>query len=343
MLSRLIFSCVFLAVSHAANATHASNVTNAILELEAKALADSLGLIRRIDVRFEEFLSGDKPGDGLAQRRRWRSVERCPYELLITDNYGQIAFEMGTASGRGTAISRPLECSWRVRPGFYLEDSYFRDMAGPVTIDFLELTLGPDESLEIWAPEEVTSTANVNQLAAFDAELVAAASAATALTAETVAPGTEATEALSLISTYTEELAQAARDLAEATTGWEIDRRYGTRKRQEGELGSVFDGADAQDNANGNGDGDGGDGVLDGSAADIAAGNSNRTNTANSTNGASAADETPLVPMHMIARYEGGKHPGADPPPPVTPIEARNSSLLALSPSVAERTVMSVC
>ncbi|KOO32379.1 hypothetical protein Ctob_002324 [Chrysochromulina tobinii] len=150
-------------------------------EEAAAALAATLGLVRITDVRFKEFVESPHEGDGLAQRRRWSSVGDCPNELLVTDSFGQIAF-------KGLEFVQPLECSWRIRPSMFLEGGYFRDMAAPLTLSFLELSLSPNEVIEIWAPGEISYTDNMQQLDAFQRERRSVAVGVTAATAEEVAP-----------------------------------------------------------------------------------------------------------------------------------------------------------
>ena len=50
-------------------------------------LADHLGLRRRMDTKFAEFVDKRHDGDGHGLRRGWRSVGACPREVTITDSY----------------------------------------------------------------------------------------------------------------------------------------------------------------------------------------------------------------------------------------------------------------
>ena len=77
-------------------------------------LADHLGLRRRMDTKFAEFVDKRHDGDGHGLRRGWRSVGACPREVTITDSYGQVSYT-ATPSERGTAIAQERSCSWRLR------------------------------------------------------------------------------------------------------------------------------------------------------------------------------------------------------------------------------------
>ena len=99
-------------------------------------------------------LSLDRHSHADALRRRWRSVGECPPELLISDPYGQVAFE-AKATRDGEAIATPMVCSWRLRPGFFVQDDLMSDGTGPITITFTAMSLSPyeviTEGLKPWA------------------------------------------------------------------------------------------------------------------------------------------------------------------------------------------------
>jgi hypothetical protein len=262
-------------------------------EEAAAALAATLGLVRITDVRFKEFVESPHEGDGLAQRRRWSSVGDCPNELLVTDSFGQIAF-------KGLEFVQPLECSWRIRPSMYLEGGYFRDMAAPLTLSFLELSLSPNEVIEIWAPGEISYTDNMQQLDAFQRERRSVAVGVTAATAEEVAPGSPLTEALATVAAQ----ARADAETSNAKVANQVDRQTGVVL--ESRSGQSGDGS-GDGNGNGNGGASGGGGTSGGS-------DSSREPPTDSSR------EPPT--LHMLARYEGGKHAGADPPPPLSSLVA---------------------
>ena len=51
-------------------------------QLTASArLSAALGMQRRMDAKFDEFIDTRHVGDGYGQRRRWTSVGSCPREL----------------------------------------------------------------------------------------------------------------------------------------------------------------------------------------------------------------------------------------------------------------------
>jgi hypothetical protein len=262
-------------------------------EEAAAALAATLGLVRITDVRFKEFVESPHEGDGLAQRRRWSSVGDCPNELLVTDSFGQIAF-------KGLEFVQPLECSWRIRPSMFLEGGYFRDMAAPLTLSFLELSLSPNEVIEIWAPGEISYTDNMQQLDAFQRERRSVAVGVTAATAEEVAPGSPLTEALATVAAQ----ARADAETSNAKVANQVDRQTGVVL--ESRSGQSGDGS-GDGNGNGNGGASGGGGTSGGS-------DSSREPPTDSSR------EPPT--LHMLARYEGGKHAGADPPPPLSSLVA---------------------
>jgi uncharacterized membrane protein YgcG len=262
-------------------------------EEAAAALAATLGLVRITDVRFKEFVESPHEGDGLAQRRRWSSIGDCPNELLVTDSFGQIAF-------KGLEFVQPLECSWRIRPSMYLEGGYFRDMAAPLTLSFLELSLSPNEVIEIWAPGEISYTDNMQQLDAFQRERRSVAVGVTAATAEEVAPGSPLTEALATVAAQ----ARADAETSNAKVANQVDRQTGVVL--ESRSGQSGDGS-GDGNGNGNGGASGGGGTSVGS-------DSSREPPTDSSR------EPPT--LHMLARYEGGKHAGADPPPPLSSLVA---------------------
>lgn len=87
-----------------------------------------------------------------ALRRRWRSEGHCPPELLISDPYGQIAY-VATGTRNGEAIATPQVCSWRLRPGFFVQDDLMSDGTGPITVTFTAMSLSPYEVVEIWSAD----------------------------------------------------------------------------------------------------------------------------------------------------------------------------------------------
>lgn len=144
-LTALLVHLVMLAPPSIAQLMPASAADNAGFTPEQK-LANSLGLRRRADRIFDEFIESRVRGDGYGLRRGWRSRGACPERLTITDNAGQISYA-DRPSERGTAVARERTCTWRLRPGFFLGDGgYIVDVQGPITLTFTQLSLSPYET-----------------------------------------------------------------------------------------------------------------------------------------------------------------------------------------------------
>lgn len=106
------------------------------------------GLYRRTDAKFAEFVAQPSGSefDGYGMWRNWESHGRCPYELLIADPWGTIAWESAP-----DGMLRPFQCSWVVRPGMYRHDGYFKLSRAPVTISFRTFSLiSPVELLTVY-------------------------------------------------------------------------------------------------------------------------------------------------------------------------------------------------
>lgn len=217
---------------------------------------------------------------------------------------------MHSPSARGTAIAQPLECSWRLRPTNFLTQGYFRKTSGPITVSFARLDLSPYEKIELWAPNEATSTAAVNQLAAFQTERRAVTAASIAENAAVSAPGTAATIALQRDAERAQELAEQTAAKLEFT----VDRTYGTydtvmsdASTWQNNPGSLSQSATPSDA---------------GTPAGVSAGSTSSFPGATASQSASSATEQgePTQRLFMIAQFDGGKYPGSAAPAPVSSV-----------------------
>lgn len=182
----------------------------------AAMLAQHLGLRRRVDSIFSEFVDARVTGDGFGQRRGWRSVGNCPEELTITDSWGQVSYTQAAAA-RGGAIAEERTCSWRLRPSLLTSleegsEGYILDMRAPITLTFTAFSLSPYEKLEVWAPAaaDIGSVQNIQTLDAYQARREEMRAQSTADTGYTVAPNTRATAALNEVAESAVSATQAA-------------------------------------------------------------------------------------------------------------------------------------
>lgn len=125
-----------------------SRLVGSISELEDQVYLTRLGLYRRADSKFNEFVSQPmgEPSDGYGLWRRWESRGRCPTDILITDPWGTISWQ----EERGMPL-RSIKCSWVVRPGMYRRGGYMLISRSPVTLSFRAFNLAAElEFLEIY-------------------------------------------------------------------------------------------------------------------------------------------------------------------------------------------------
>ena len=126
-----------------------SQLIGSLTELEDQIYLTRLGLYRRADAKFNEFVAqpmGD-PKDGYGLWRRWESREFCPLDLLIADPWGSISWEEQIWA----PLQRRIKCSWVVRPGMYRRGGYMVISRSPVTVSFREFHLATElEFLEIY-------------------------------------------------------------------------------------------------------------------------------------------------------------------------------------------------
>lgn len=138
-----------LALCNASYQQHEDFIGDGTLTVQLYDRAASLGLLRRTDEKFREFIETSGPLDGIGMYRQWSTSGDCPRNLTITDPWGEIVWD----AGADTQVLQARECSWLILPGIYRDsDQYFKYIDAPVTLTFTRLRLSPLEVLEVWDP-----------------------------------------------------------------------------------------------------------------------------------------------------------------------------------------------
>ena len=196
-----------------------------------------------------------------------------------------------------------------------VQDGYFKDMAGPVALTFVHMTLSAYEWIEIWAPDEAYSTEANNQLTAFNAERRTLHAESAASTALSVAPD----------SPRTAELVETAERAAETVAAisskltYTVDTTYGilTPKSEAGAQTATSNPAEGGAAA---GEGDAGDAGGGGSNSGASAGGQQGVGADADAQGARQGDGAAQQRLHMLARFDGGQLPGSRPPETISSI-----------------------
>ena len=111
-------------------------LAGSIEEIFSQTELTRLGLYRRVDAKFAQFVPRTVEEDGYGIWRNWESQGNCPPELLIRDPWGTISWE----ADYGAHVSS-TECSWVVQPGMFRKDGYIRLSKAPVVLSFKTLSL----------------------------------------------------------------------------------------------------------------------------------------------------------------------------------------------------------
>ena len=111
-------------------------LAGSIEEILSQTELTRLGLYRRVDAKFAQFVPRTVEEDGYGIWRNWESQGNCPPELLIRDPWGTISWE----ADYGAHVSS-TECSWVVQPGMFRKDGYIRLSKAPVVLSFKTLSL----------------------------------------------------------------------------------------------------------------------------------------------------------------------------------------------------------
>ena len=277
-------------------------------------IARTLGLVRRQDDKWAEFVDQHHAGDGNSNRRRWSTVGPCAPELVVTDVAGQIVYEAADTRG-GVPIAVPRECSWRVRPGYYIDGegstSFIKDMSGPITLTMTAFALSPYESVEVWSPDaqELQSTETVRKLDTYAAQRHEIFATETATTAIDVAPDSSLTADL----VRTAIAARAKADSAAVEVGLPTTSALFTAQAEASGTSASASVSAAEEEFE-----EAAEEAAAAAAAAEAAAAAARAASGAGGGRTSAYRSADGRSMALLARFPGGGHRGNEPPPAVT-------------------------